>query len=363
VSGGTLRMGLTCGIIGLPGVGKSTVFSLLTGEDTNSYKRKDANLGTARVPDERLDFLVELYKPRKVVYAQMDFTDIPGLASSSGGKANPFLQHVRGSELLIQVVRAFEDETYPHIYESIDPLRDYDETKMELIFSDLDLVEKRIQRIESGKKKKENLEELQVLFKCKERLEEELPIAGLDLTSEEERLISGFDFLTARPMIVVINVDESQFRGQEYPGKREFEERLNADQMHYLVISAQIESEINALEEGDRMAFMEDLQIEESGISRLAKAAYARLGLISFFTVGEDEVKAWTITDGLDARRAAGKIHSDIERGFIRAEVTSFSHIAAEGLMSKCKEKGLTRLEGKDYIVKDGDIITFRFNV
>jgi GTP-binding protein YchF len=358
-------MGLTCGIIGLPGVGKSTVFSLLVGQERQGSGKKDAHLGTANIPDSRIDSLAELYKPKKVTYAQMDFTDIAGFAGNigGGGKTNPFLQQVRGVELLIQVVRAFEDDTHPHIYDTIDPLRDYETTKVELILADLGLIEKRIERIKSGKMKKENQAELEVLERCRATLESEVPLVAMDFSPEEERMLSGYEFLTTKPMMVVVNVDEEGFVQGDYPKKEEFESKLREEGTGYVVISAQIESEIGLLGEEDRAVFMEEMSISESGISRLARAAYERLGLISFFTVGEDEVKAWTIPQDLDARRAAGKIHSDIERGFIRAEVTRFTDLAAEGTIAKCKEKGLTRLEGKDYPVQDGDIITFRFNV
>lgn len=361
---------LHCGIIGLPMVGKTTLFNLLTEahvQTSNFFSGKtETNVGVAKIPDKRIDFCAELYKPRRTIYAQIEFIDVVGLvkgASKGQGVGNEFLNSVRNVDALVHVVRLFQNPDVIHVEETIDPLRDIETINMELLFSDLEIVEKRIEKINSGKKKKEQDTELKVLLKCKECLENELPIHTLNLSDEEKNLLKGYTFLTEKPMILVANLDEKQLKSGEYPGKEGLKKYAAARGIPVVEISARIEEEINSLGEEDKDLFMEDLGLTEPGIERLARAVYDHLGLISFFTVGEDEVRAWTIEKNTDAKRAAGKIHSDIERGFIRAEVVRFEDLAELKSMAKVKEKGLFRLEGKDYIVQDGDIINFRFNV
>lgn len=364
-------MALTCGIIGLPMVGKTTLFNLMTGAETETSRffsgKTEANMGTARVPDARIDFLSNLYKPRKTTYAQIELIDVPGLvqgASQGQGIGNQFLDTIRQVDVLVHVVRAFETKDIPHVEDSINPVRDWETVEMELLFADLDLVEKRIERINTAKKKtKENQDELPILHKCKEALEQSIPINKLSLEPEEVQILQNYNFFTMKPVIAVVNVDEEQFSAGEYLGRRELQELTAAKDILFLEISALMEMEISRLSEEDRELFLGDLGIEEPGINRLARAIYNKLNLISFFTSGEDEVKAWTIDVGTNARRAAGKIHSDIERGFIRAEVVKYDDLHSFGNMAQLKEKGLFRLEGKEYIVQDGDIINFRFNV
>jgi len=364
-------MNLNCGLIGLPMVGKTTIFNLLTGAgaETSNFLtgRAETNTGTARLPDSRMDLLSGMYKPRKTTYAQIHFSDVPGLVrgSSQGkGVGNQFLNTIRNVDMLAHVVRAFENQDVPHVDDTINPLRDIETIHMELLFADMEIVERRIERIKTGKKvKKENLLELEVLEKCLKALEEELPIARLELTNDERLVLKNYSFLTEKPLLLVINTDEQQFKAQEYPFKSELLSYAAERGLPVLEISGRIEMEINQLPEEDKELFMADLNIAQSGIDRLARAAYEFLGLISFFTVGEDEVKAWTILRDTDAKRAAGKIHSDIERGFIKAEVVKYDDLKNTGGMSKIKEKGLFHLEGKEYIVQDGDVINFRFNV
>ena len=359
------------GLVGLPLVGKTTFFNLLTNahaEISNFASGKVAsNIGSAKIPDRRIDFLSKLYKPKKTTYAMIDFTDVPGLvsgASTGAGVGNQFLEDIRKVDALVHIVRAFENPDVLHVEGSIDPMRDIETVNLELLFADLGIIDNRIVRIKGGKKvTKENLEELKVLEKCKEGLENGLLIHQINLKEEERDLLKTFSFLSEKPMILVINIDEKSLKSDRYPQKEDIRKYATERNVPVIEVCAKAEMEINELEEEDRLMFMEELGIKSSGIDVLASTTYDYQGLISFLTAGEDEVKAWTIRKGTDAKKAAGKIHSDIERGFIRAEVVKFKDIEALGSMAKVKEKGLYRLEGKEYIVQDGDIINFRFNV
>ncbi len=364
-------MNLNCGLIGLPMVGKTTVFNLLTGagaETSNFFTGKtDTNIRAAIVPDARVDFLSELYRPRKTTYASIQFSDVPGLVrgSSQGkGVGNQFLAAIRNVDLLVHVVRSFIDEDVPHVDGAVDPLRDIETINLELLFADMEIIEKRIERIKSGKKiKKENAGELEIMEKCLDALENELPIGRIDLSEQERQVLKNYGFLTEKPLLLVVNSDETQFKTKSYPGKDELHAFAAGRSLPLLEICGKMEMEIRQLPASDREIFMADLGVSQSGIDRLARSAYEFMGLISFFTVGEDEVKAWTINKGTEARRAAGKVHSDIERGFIKAEVVKYRDLSSLQSMAKVKEKGLFRLEGKEYIVEDGDIINFRFNI
>lgn len=359
------------GLIGLPLVGKTTFFNLLThghAEVSNFASGKvSSNIGSAKVPDYRIDFLSKVYKPKKITYASIDFTDVPGLvsgASTGAGVGNQFLEDIRKVDALVHIVRAFGSPDVPHVEGSIDPMRDVETVNLELLFADLGIIENRIARIESSKKvTKENLAELAAIKKCKEGLENGLLIHQINLTEEERELLKTFSFLSEKPMILVINIDEDSLTSDSYLQKEEIQKYAEERNVPVIAICAKTEMEISELEEEDRLMFMEELGIKKSGIDVLASTTYDYQGLISFLTAGEDEVKAWTIRKGTDARKAAGKIHSDIERGFIRAEVVKFKDLEELGSMAKAKEKGLYRLEGKEYIVQDGDIINFRFNV
>jgi len=362
---------LSAGLIGLPMVGKTTIFNLVTnaGAETSKFLtgKSETNVSMANVPDRRVDFLSDLYKPRRTVYAQVKFSDVPGLvrgASQGQGVGNAFLDGIRQADLLVHVVRAFENGGLLHVDGSINPVRDVETVDLELLLADLDFVEKRIERIEGGKKiKKENLDELEVMKKIQGALENEVPMSKVELDEEEREILKNYSFFTDKPVILVVNTDEDQFRSGNYPGKEDLAILAEKRGIRIIEVCGLMEMEISRLSPEDRGLFMDDLGIGELGVERLTRAVYETLGLISFFTVGEDEVKAWTIQRGTDAKRAAGKIHSDIERGFIRAEVVKYRDLKELGSMAKVKEKGLGRLEGKEYIMQDGDIVNFRFNV
>lgn len=359
------------GLVGLPSVGKTSLFNLLTGADEEvagfTTGKVEANLGIARIPDERIDFLSKMYEPKKTTYATIEVVDVPGLVSGSStglGVGNQFLDNVRKTDALIHIIRVFESNDVIHVDGSIDPMRDIETINMELLFADLGVIDNRIQRIQTSKKvTKENLAELEVLKKCKEGLENGLLIHSLGLNDEEKEHLKTFSFLSEKPMILVANLDEDQFKTKDYPSKEALLEYSSNTNTPLIELCIKSELEIAKLDPEDREMFLEDLGIDESGIDKLSRTAYNHLGLISFLTAGHDEVKAWTIHKGTTAKKAAGKIHSDIEKGFIRAEVCKFRHLKEFGSMQKVKEKGLVTLEGKDYVVEDGDIINFRFNV
>lgn len=350
------------GLVGLPGAGKTTIFNLLTMAEAEVSKfggRAETNQAMARVPDRRVDFLSRLYHPRRTTYAQIKFTDIPGLAH---GGTTAFLNAVREVDALVFVLRAFSSQDLPN--PAADPLRDFADINLELWLADLDLVEKRVLKLAEGRKiTKEQEAELAVLRRCRDQLEGGTGMKQIPLTPEDRQILSHYAFLTDRPVVLVVNVDEEHYRKQDYPKREELQREAQERGVPLVEICGQLEMEISRLSEEDRQAFMQDLGLEETGIERLAQAVYRHLGLLSFLTAGEDEVKAWTIKQGTNAKAAAGKIHSDIERGFIRAEVVSYDDLAALGSLNKAREKGLLRLEGKEYLVQDGDIINFRFHV
>jgi GTP-binding protein YchF len=350
---------LKIGIIGLPQAGKSTLFQLLTNHQATSSAK--AQVAVGKVPDPRIDVLVKMHRPRKTTYATIDFWDVPGFlpGKNSGG----FLQSVSDVDALVVVVRAFESDIVPS-YNGIQPYEDFNALQQELQVSDWSLLETRMERIAKQRMKNpQAADELGLLEKCQATLEQDRPLRQLELDEEEEKSLRTYDFLTRKPLIVVVNLDEEQMRSDSYPQKEELEGELARLHIPLIKVSAQIESEISELDQDDARVFLDELGLEDTGIARLARTVYAHLGLISFFTVGEDEVRAWTIKKGTAAKQAAGKIHSDIERGFIRAEVVSYDDLLECGSSQAVKEKGRFRLEGKEYIVQDGDIISFRFNV
>jgi GTP-binding protein YchF len=357
------------GLVGLNQTGKTTLFNLLTGREGSAAAagKGSANTGTGMVPDERVDFLSELYHPKKTTYARIDLTDVAGFAVTGEGKnsgAAKFLNDVRPCEALIHVVRAFESDVVVHDLDSIDPGRDLEAVETEMLFADLELAEKRIDRIKTGKKiTKENAEELALLERCYGWLEKGGAMREMALTPQERTAISSYAFLTEKPRMAVVNLDENQWKAGAWPNQQALRALCAQLSIPMLELCAEMELEISRLPEEDKQLFMEDMKIEQPGIEVLARGVYGLLGLISFLTAGEDEVKAWTIEKGTIARNAAGKIHSDIERGFIRAEVVKFDDVKELGSMAKAKEKGLFRLEGKEYVVADGDIVHFRFNV
>lgn len=351
------------GIIGMPMVGKTTLFELLTGIYDKSDSQGKANTAMARVPDDRISYLSEVFKPKKTTYAQLELIDIPGLMPGADINANLFLNAVRNADALIHVVRLFDNQSVPYIYDNIDPIRDIETISYELLLSDLDLVEKRIERINKSKKRNLMLNELGLLEKLKDALSDEKPINSVTLNDEEQEIMNTYQFLTNKPMLMCLNLSEDKVNETDYPYKEQIIKYAQPLNIPVVEISASIEKEIAQLEPDEKQIFMDELGITESGLAKISRSMYQHLGLISFFTVGDDEVKAWTIEKGTDARKAAGKIHSDIERGFIRAEVVDFEIFKEAGTMAAVKDKGKFRLEGKKYIIQDGDIVHFRFNI
>ena len=361
------------GLIGLNRTGKTTLFELLSGRDSArgagaaTGDKKAANIGVGQVPDERVDFLSALYKPKKTTYAKIDLTDVAGFSASDGGDhsgAVKFLNDVRPCDALIHVLRAFDSEFIVHDLESIDPARDLEAVETEMLFADLEMLEKRIGRIKAGKKiSKEQTVEIDLLERCFSSLEDGGAIHNMALSADESAIINGYALLTEKPRLAVVNMDERQWKNGEFPNYENLNKMCAGLNIPVIKLCVEMELEISRLQDDDKKLFMEDMGIEQPGIAVLAMAVYKLLGLISFLTVGEDEVRAWTIDKGASAKNAAGKIHSDIERGFIRAEVVKYDSIKQLGSMAKVKEQGLFRLEGKEYIVADGDIINFRFNV
>lgn len=366
-------MGLTAGIVGLPNVGKSTLFNAITKKNILAanypFATIEPNVGEVIVPDKRMEFLEKLYMPVSFVPATIEFTDIAGLvsgASQGEGLGNKFLSHIRQTDAIVEVVRCFDDQNIIHVENNVNPIRDIEIINVELILADLEVIENRIARI--GKKAimskdKEGLKELELMNRIKEALEKNIPVRALDFNEDEKMIIKPFNLLTSKPIIYMANISEEDILTGENEYVKIVREYAEKENNRVISVCAKIESELSELEEEEKINFLKDLGIEESGLDKLIKETYSLLGLATFFTAGSDEVRAWTFKKGMKAPSCAGIIHTDFERGFIRAEIMSYEDLEKYGTEKAVKEAGKMRLEGKEYQMQDGDICYFRFNV
>lgn len=366
-------MSLTAGIVGLPNVGKSTLFNAITKQNILAanypFATIEPNVGVVSVPDKRLDYLNKMYQPKSLVPTTFEFTDIAGLvegAASGEGLGNKFLSHIRQVDAICEVVRCFTDSNVTHVTGSVDPIRDIEIINVELMLADLEVVDSRIGKIAkkvTQSRDKEGLKELELMRKLKDKLEQNIPVRQIELSEDELFILKPFNLLTLKPIIYVANINEDEITSDDNQYVKAVKEYADKEGSKVIRVCAKIEAELSELSDEDRELFLEDLGIEESGLDKLIKAAYSLLGLETYFTTGVDEVRAWTFHKGMKAPACAGIIHTDFERGFIKAEVMSYEDLETCGSEKAVKEAGKLRLEGKDYVMQDGDICLFRFNV
>jgi len=362
------------GIVGLQQSGKTSIFNALTGSHavTGEYYHKDSeiqpNMSVVKIPDKRLDDIYDLLKPPRKVNATIEYIDVAGFTKSSDKKdikSREYLGHISNADVLMVVIRKFEDEKVIHPEDSINPLRDLEIFNTEILFRDMEVVENRLERLKKSFTKRDNIEEkreIEILEQCQKALESEKPLSEVEFSDEQEKMIRGFQFLTHKPLLIVLNVSEEEI-GAEDKVPEFFKEYIARDNVRGMSICGKIEMELSELEQTDAKEFMRDYGIDELATNKIINICYDLMRLISFFTTGDKEVRAWSIKSGTKAKQAAGVVHTDMEKGFIKAEVISVDELLENKSIQICKEKGIMRLEGKDYVVKDGDIIFFRFNV
>ena len=366
-------MSLTAGIVGLPNVGKSTLFNAITNQkilaENYPFATIEPNVGVVTVPDERMDRLKEMYNPERFIPTAYEFTDIAGLvkgASQGEGLGNKFLSHIRETDAIVEVVRCFDDGKIIHVEGNIDPIRDIETINLELAIADLDVINSRLERVSKKArttKDKDDILEAEVLEKCKTALLENKALRQLGLSDEEKKIIKSYSFLTLKPIIYLANIKESELGNPDNEYVKQVKEYASKENAKVVSLCAKVEEELSELDDADKQEMLEGLGIKESGLDKLIKATYDLLGLATYFTVGKDEVRAWTFKKGMNAKKCAGIIHTDFEKGFIKAEVMSYDDLIKYGSELKVKEAGRARLEGKDYLMQDGDICLFRFNV